>query len=198
MLNISWNRVWLWVPGTVFRVIRSMISCSLVFWPDLAVSSPCWRAKLRQHHVSMVSVNANRLCLPVELVWQAQPTSADSWIYPVLTDWKRPLLWQLGMCCPWTETLVHLFNPKHHNLAVKWELIYVASYQPNRSSLMVAEAKVFLPANSYLSKVSHHNISPPLFARRYSLVTAMGYLTVCQVCRAYIFNYAVPSTDFSG
>ncbi|XP_029694734.1 lysophospholipid acyltransferase 1 isoform X2 [Takifugu rubripes] len=32
----------------------------------------------------------------------------------------------------------------------------------------------------------------------YSLVTAMGYLTACQACRAYIFNYAVPSTDFSG
>uniref|UniRef100_H2TAD0 Membrane bound O-acyltransferase domain containing 1 n=1 Tax=Takifugu rubripes TaxID=31033 RepID=H2TAD0_TAKRU len=33
---------------------------------------------------------------------------------------------------------------------------------------------------------------------KYSLVTAMGYLTACQACRAYIFNYAVPSTDFSG
>uniref|UniRef100_H3CW63 Membrane bound O-acyltransferase domain containing 1 n=1 Tax=Tetraodon nigroviridis TaxID=99883 RepID=H3CW63_TETNG len=33
---------------------------------------------------------------------------------------------------------------------------------------------------------------------KYSLVAAMGYLTACQVCRAYIFSYAVPSTDFSG
>uniref|UniRef100_A0A8C7ZW07 Membrane bound O-acyltransferase domain containing 1 n=1 Tax=Oryzias sinensis TaxID=183150 RepID=A0A8C7ZW07_9TELE len=33
---------------------------------------------------------------------------------------------------------------------------------------------------------------------RYSMVTAMGYLTVCQVSRVFIFNYGVLSTDFSG
>uniref|UniRef100_A0A8C8A0P0 Membrane bound O-acyltransferase domain containing 1 n=1 Tax=Oryzias sinensis TaxID=183150 RepID=A0A8C8A0P0_9TELE len=32
----------------------------------------------------------------------------------------------------------------------------------------------------------------------YSMVTAMGYLTVCQVSRVFIFNYGVLSTDFSG
>uniref|UniRef100_A0A8C4F8N8 Membrane bound O-acyltransferase domain containing 1 n=1 Tax=Dicentrarchus labrax TaxID=13489 RepID=A0A8C4F8N8_DICLA len=33
---------------------------------------------------------------------------------------------------------------------------------------------------------------------RYSMVTAMGYLTVCQVSRVFIFNYGILSTDFSG
>uniref|UniRef100_A0A3P8UXV3 Membrane bound O-acyltransferase domain containing 1 n=1 Tax=Cynoglossus semilaevis TaxID=244447 RepID=A0A3P8UXV3_CYNSE len=33
---------------------------------------------------------------------------------------------------------------------------------------------------------------------RYAMATAMGYLTVCQVSRAYIFNYGILSTDFSG
>ncbi|KAK1895199.1 Lysophospholipid acyltransferase 1 [Dissostichus eleginoides] len=33
---------------------------------------------------------------------------------------------------------------------------------------------------------------------RYSMVTAMGYLTVCQVSRVFIYNYGVLSTDFSG
>uniref|UniRef100_A0A8C6WXQ1 Membrane bound O-acyltransferase domain containing 1 n=1 Tax=Neogobius melanostomus TaxID=47308 RepID=A0A8C6WXQ1_9GOBI len=33
---------------------------------------------------------------------------------------------------------------------------------------------------------------------RYTMVWAMGYLTVCQVIRVYIFNYGVLSTDFSG
>ncbi|XP_075868624.1 lysophospholipid acyltransferase 1 isoform X2 [Nelusetta ayraudi] len=33
---------------------------------------------------------------------------------------------------------------------------------------------------------------------RYSMVLAMGYLTACQVCRAYIFHYGILSTDFSG
>uniref|UniRef100_A0A665SV48 Membrane bound O-acyltransferase domain containing 1 n=1 Tax=Echeneis naucrates TaxID=173247 RepID=A0A665SV48_ECHNA len=32
----------------------------------------------------------------------------------------------------------------------------------------------------------------------YSMVTAMGYLTVCQVSRVFIFNYGILSTDFSG
>ncbi|KAM8966947.1 membrane-bound glycerophospholipid O-acyltransferase 1 [Pelodytes ibericus] len=34
--------------------------------------------------------------------------------------------------------------------------------------------------------------------QRYSLVMAMGYLTVCQINRVYIFNYGILSTDFSG
>ncbi|XP_061572410.1 lysophospholipid acyltransferase 1 [Cololabis saira] len=33
---------------------------------------------------------------------------------------------------------------------------------------------------------------------RYSMVTAMGYLTMCQVSRVFIFNYGILSTDFSG
>ncbi|XP_037309065.2 lysophospholipid acyltransferase 1 isoform X2 [Pungitius pungitius] len=33
---------------------------------------------------------------------------------------------------------------------------------------------------------------------RYSMVTAMGYLTASQVSRAFIYNYGVLSTDFSG
>lgn len=33
---------------------------------------------------------------------------------------------------------------------------------------------------------------------RYSMVMAMGYLTVCQVSRVFIFNYGILSTDFSG
>uniref|UniRef100_A0A3P8T9B3 Membrane bound O-acyltransferase domain containing 1 n=1 Tax=Amphiprion percula TaxID=161767 RepID=A0A3P8T9B3_AMPPE len=33
---------------------------------------------------------------------------------------------------------------------------------------------------------------------RYSMLTAMGYLTVCQVSRVFIFNYGILSTDFSG
>ncbi|XP_038131852.1 lysophospholipid acyltransferase 1 [Cyprinodon tularosa] len=33
---------------------------------------------------------------------------------------------------------------------------------------------------------------------RYSMVTAMGYLTVCHVSRVFIFNYGILSTDFSG
>ncbi|XP_076826571.1 lysophospholipid acyltransferase 1 isoform X2 [Brachyhypopomus gauderio] len=32
----------------------------------------------------------------------------------------------------------------------------------------------------------------------YSLVAALGYLTVCQVSRVFIFNYGILSTDFSG
>ncbi|XP_017265480.1 lysophospholipid acyltransferase 1 isoform X2 [Kryptolebias marmoratus] len=33
---------------------------------------------------------------------------------------------------------------------------------------------------------------------RYSMVTAMGYLTACHVNRVFIFSYGIPSTDFSG
>ncbi|XP_061633429.1 lysophospholipid acyltransferase 1 isoform X1 [Phyllopteryx taeniolatus] len=33
---------------------------------------------------------------------------------------------------------------------------------------------------------------------RYSMVMAMGYLTVCQVSRVFIFKYGILSTDFSG
>ncbi|KAM9310436.1 lysophospholipid acyltransferase 1 [Pholidichthys leucotaenia] len=33
---------------------------------------------------------------------------------------------------------------------------------------------------------------------RYCMVTAMGYLTACQVSRVFIFNYGILSTDFSG
>ncbi|XP_069469678.1 lysophospholipid acyltransferase 1 [Ambystoma mexicanum] len=33
---------------------------------------------------------------------------------------------------------------------------------------------------------------------RYSFVAAMGYLTLCQISRIYIFNYGILSTDFSG
>nr|XP_023670460.1 lysophospholipid acyltransferase 1 [Paramormyrops kingsleyae] len=33
---------------------------------------------------------------------------------------------------------------------------------------------------------------------RYSLMVAMGYLTICQISRAYIFSYGILSTDFSG
>ncbi|KAM6995393.1 lysophospholipid acyltransferase 1 [Tautogolabrus adspersus] len=33
---------------------------------------------------------------------------------------------------------------------------------------------------------------------RYTMVTAMGYLTACQVSRVFIFNYGILSTDFSG
>lgn len=33
---------------------------------------------------------------------------------------------------------------------------------------------------------------------RYSMVTAMGYLTACHVSRVFIFNYGILSTDFSG
>lgn len=36
------------------------------------------------------------------------------------------------------------------------------------------------------------------FSHRYSMITAMGYLTVCQVSRVFIFNYGILSTDFSG
>ncbi|MEE6464820.1 hypothetical protein FKM82_006371 [Ascaphus truei] len=32
----------------------------------------------------------------------------------------------------------------------------------------------------------------------YSFVTAMGYLTLCQISRVYIFNYGILATDFSG
>ncbi|KAK2855320.1 hypothetical protein Q7C36_007189 [Tachysurus vachellii] len=32
----------------------------------------------------------------------------------------------------------------------------------------------------------------------YSMLVAMGYLTVCQVSRVFIFNYGIPATDFSG
>ncbi|OCT76508.1 hypothetical protein XELAEV_18031711mg, partial [Xenopus laevis] len=33
---------------------------------------------------------------------------------------------------------------------------------------------------------------------RYSFIMAMGYLTLCQINRVYIFNYGILSTDFSG
>ncbi|XP_043575095.1 lysophospholipid acyltransferase 1 isoform X3 [Chiloscyllium plagiosum] len=33
---------------------------------------------------------------------------------------------------------------------------------------------------------------------RYSFVAAMGYLTLCQISRVYIFNYGLLATDFSG
>ncbi|XP_040020282.2 lysophospholipid acyltransferase 1 [Gasterosteus aculeatus] len=33
---------------------------------------------------------------------------------------------------------------------------------------------------------------------RYSMVASVGYLTACQVSRAFIYNYGVLSTDFSG
>ncbi|KAM4568230.1 lysophospholipid acyltransferase 1 [Fundulus diaphanus] len=33
---------------------------------------------------------------------------------------------------------------------------------------------------------------------RYSMVTAMGYLTACHVTRVFIYNYGILSTDFSG
>ncbi|XP_046898824.1 lysophospholipid acyltransferase 1 [Hypomesus transpacificus] len=41
-------------------------------------------------------------------------------------------------------------------------------------------------------RASIHNI------HRYSMITAMGYLTVCQVSRVFIYNYGILSTDFSG
>ncbi|MBN3306088.1 MBOA1 acyltransferase, partial [Amia calva] len=41
-------------------------------------------------------------------------------------------------------------------------------------------------------KANIHNV------HRYSLIVAMGYLTLCQVSRVYIFNYGILSTDFSG
>ncbi|KAG8442332.1 hypothetical protein GDO86_011216 [Hymenochirus boettgeri] len=33
---------------------------------------------------------------------------------------------------------------------------------------------------------------------RYSLIMAMGYLTICQINRVYIFNYGILTNDFSG
>ncbi|KAG7270965.1 hypothetical protein CRUP_017069 [Coryphaenoides rupestris] len=33
---------------------------------------------------------------------------------------------------------------------------------------------------------------------RYSMVLSMGYLTVCQISRVFIYNYGILSTDFSG
>ncbi|XP_063055797.1 lysophospholipid acyltransferase 1 [Engraulis encrasicolus] len=33
---------------------------------------------------------------------------------------------------------------------------------------------------------------------RYSMMAAIGYLTVCQVSRVFVFNYGILSTDFSG
>lgn len=33
---------------------------------------------------------------------------------------------------------------------------------------------------------------------RYSFITAMSYLTLCQINRVYIFNYGILTTDFSG
>ncbi|KAJ3597568.1 hypothetical protein NHX12_001091 [Muraenolepis orangiensis] len=33
---------------------------------------------------------------------------------------------------------------------------------------------------------------------RYSMLLSMGYLTVCQISRVFIFNYGILSTDFSG
>uniref|UniRef100_W5MR98 Membrane bound O-acyltransferase domain containing 1 n=1 Tax=Lepisosteus oculatus TaxID=7918 RepID=W5MR98_LEPOC len=41
-------------------------------------------------------------------------------------------------------------------------------------------------------KANNHNV------HRYSLIVAMGYLTLCQVSRVYIFSYGILSTDFSG
>lgn len=35
-------------------------------------------------------------------------------------------------------------------------------------------------------------------ACRYSMMAAIGYLTVCQVSRVFVFNYGILSTDFSG
>ncbi|MCI4374348.1 hypothetical protein PGIGA_G00005220 [Pangasianodon gigas] len=32
----------------------------------------------------------------------------------------------------------------------------------------------------------------------YTMIAAMGYLTVCQVSRVFIFNYGILATDFSG
>ncbi|XP_062925433.1 lysophospholipid acyltransferase 1-like isoform X2 [Mobula hypostoma] len=43
-----------------------------------------------------------------------------------------------------------------------------------------------------MAKASISNI------HRYSFVAGMGYLTVCQISRVYIFNYGLLSTDFSG
>ncbi|XP_032869559.1 lysophospholipid acyltransferase 1 isoform X1 [Amblyraja radiata] len=43
-----------------------------------------------------------------------------------------------------------------------------------------------------MTKASISNI------HRYSFVAAMGYLTVCQISRVYIFNYGLLCTDFSG
>lgn len=33
---------------------------------------------------------------------------------------------------------------------------------------------------------------------RYTLISSLGYLTLCQVSRVFIFDYGVLSTDFSG
>ncbi|KAG9339354.1 hypothetical protein JZ751_023746 [Albula glossodonta] len=39
---------------------------------------------------------------------------------------------------------------------------------------------------------SIHNI------HRYTMIVAMGYLTICQISRVFIFSYGILSTDFSG
>ncbi|XP_052003685.1 lysophospholipid acyltransferase 1-like [Xyrauchen texanus] len=41
-------------------------------------------------------------------------------------------------------------------------------------------------------KASLHNV------HRYTMIASVGYLTLCQVCRVFIFNYGILSTDFSG
>ncbi|KAL1259024.1 hypothetical protein QQF64_009601, partial [Cirrhinus molitorella] len=41
-------------------------------------------------------------------------------------------------------------------------------------------------------KASGHNI------HRYTMIASVGYLTVCQVIRVFIFDYGILSTDFSG
>lgn len=41
-------------------------------------------------------------------------------------------------------------------------------------------------------KASVHNV------HRYTMILSVGYLTVCQVSRVFIFNYGILSTDFSG
>ncbi|XP_030639097.1 lysophospholipid acyltransferase 1 [Chanos chanos] len=43
-----------------------------------------------------------------------------------------------------------------------------------------------------MSQAGIHNV------HRYSMVMAMGYLTLCQITRVFVFNYGVLSTDFSG
>ncbi|XP_062847882.1 lysophospholipid acyltransferase 1 [Trichomycterus rosablanca] len=51
-----------------------------------------------------------------------------------------------------------------------------------------------LAVGSYiiLCRASEHNV------HWYLMIVAMGYLTVCQISRVFIFNYGVLSTDFSG
>uniref|UniRef100_A0A3P9P2G2 Membrane bound O-acyltransferase domain containing 1 n=1 Tax=Poecilia reticulata TaxID=8081 RepID=A0A3P9P2G2_POERE len=90
-------------------------------------------------------------------------------------------------------------------LAAFWFRLYLS---PNHASPMVRHAVATLLGVTFLLfcfgwygvTLSHaaSHLSDITNVHRYSMVTAMGYLTACHVSRVFIYSYGILSTDFSG